>query len=167
MLCNATLLQTKLNRRSIKWQTLFSMLLILEILGCLNVSNKRAKGFTLRWNKWIVWNCRQVACFYFRHTTAIWDLYASHINQLDRMLHTDSKVHGANMTGPRCAPYWPYEPCYLGILCNQMQNKSVLRWQVGSCCDYVTACYVGNCLSSSEHWMFFNETIVCIEHLFG
>ena len=28
----------------------------------------------------------------------------------------DSKVHGANMgpTGPRWAPYWPHEPCYLG-----------------------------------------------------
>ena len=36
----------------------------------------------------------------------------------------DSKVHGANMevhlglTGPRWAPCWPHEPCYLGAYSN-------------------------------------------------
>ena len=162
------------------------MLLTLDIVGCLNVSNKRAKGFTLRWNKWVVWKCRQVACFYFRHTTAIWYLYASRINQLDRMLHTESKVHGADM-GPiwgRQDPGGPHVgPMNLAIWASyvitgkskalihskstRFQIQFVVRWQVGSGCDNVTACYVGNWLSPSEHWMVFNETVVCIEHLFG
>ena len=30
----------------------------------------------------------------------------------------DSKVHGAHLgpSGPRWAPYWPHEPCYLGMM---------------------------------------------------
>ena len=48
----------------------------------------------------------------------------------------DSKVHGANMgpTGPRWAPCWPHELCYLGWLHNQllttlqMHNMSWELW---------------------------------------
>ena len=41
---------------------------------------------------------------------------------LQEVPYSDSKVHGAKHrahlgpTGPRWAPCWPYEPCYLGIV---------------------------------------------------
>ena len=35
----------------------------------------------------------------------------------------DSKVHGAHLrpTGPRWAPYWPHEPCYLWYVMTPIQ----------------------------------------------
>ena len=43
--------------------------------------------------------------------------------------HPESKVHGANMgpRGPRWAPCWPHELCYLG---NNCHKRSWYRWHV-------------------------------------
>ena len=54
-----------------------------------------------------------------------WILYIAHHGDATymptRCIVPDSKVHGANMgptcpVGPRWAPCWPHEPCYLGCL---------------------------------------------------
>ena len=49
------------------------------------------------------------------------------IGQENIYKHPDSKVHGANMgpTGPRWAPCWPHELCYLGVASKAMTHAFV------------------------------------------
>ena len=58
-----------------------------------------------------------------------------------RNQYLDSKVHGANMgptwgpTGPRWAPCWPLEPCYLGMYhyrCSENQSRSRMNHYISS-----------------------------------
>ena len=54
------------------------------------------------------------------HSWAIpgYDDNVSSLHQCHGHYSPDSKIHGASMgpTGPRWAPCWPYELCYLGVL---------------------------------------------------
>ena len=48
------------------------------------------------------------------------------LTSIHRWLTPDSKFYGAHMgpTGPRLAPGWPHEPCYLGLLIiSEIQTK--------------------------------------------
>ena len=87
-----------------------------------SIWNETLKNLIEKINKtWILTVSAELsACFFFCPATGQSRVIVNRPSRLPAIVKgsglPDNKVHGAHLgpTGPRWAPCWPYEPCYLG-----------------------------------------------------